>query len=88
MRAVQYMRGAQAGGGGRDTPDSIGQSPSGAPSDNGSTHQGMRRGLSRILHGGRKLSRPVTKSIKAVTNRKEYEVTKEEWDEAISDALF
>ena len=87
-RPPSRMDNSEAGGGGRDTPDSIGQSPSGAPSDNGSTHQGMRRGLSRILHGGRKLSRPVTKSIKAVTNRKEYEVTKEEWDEAISDALF
>ena len=30
----------------------------------------------------------LTKPLAAVTNRREYEVTKEEWDEAISDALF
>ena len=34
------------------------------------------------------LSNGVTKPLAAVTKGREYEVTKEEWDEAISDALF
>ena len=51
-----------------------------------------RRQLSRALGSSaratRRLSMQMSKPIAAVTARREYEVTKEEWDEAISDALF
>ena len=47
-----------------------------------------KRSLSKALGATRRMSATMSKPIAAVTARRELEVTKEEWDEAISDALF
>ena len=92
--SVRAEKRRQAGSGDRSPERSPGNSlrrgqsgqanGNGNATANGPTNE-CSAGLSRVM---RVSKRRLSKVTKPLAYRREYEVTKEEWDEAISDALF